>query len=106
VVECGGELWPIIALAAFDLDVFRDQRPVAAVQVVINGFALGCDAEPVLALLVGRNAQIATASACCLISGAHARACLELDWSVKVDQQADRSAFTRSRLHPSTPMNA
>jgi hypothetical protein len=53
------------------------------------------------------DSQLPTiARARCLASGVRACACLELDWSVNVDQQADRSAFTWSRLHPTTPMSA
>ena len=50
---------------------------------------------------VKRDSQLpAIARARCLASGVRACACLELDWLVNVDQQADRSAFTWSRLHP------
>jgi hypothetical protein len=56
---------------------------------------------------VKRDSQLpAIARARCLASGVRACACLELDWSVNVDQQVDRSAFSWSRPHLTTPMSA
>ena len=38
-----GELWPIAALAALDLDKLPDQLPVAAIEVACNRRALGIE---------------------------------------------------------------
>ena len=55
-----GELGPVVvAFAALDLNVLAEELPVAAVQVVLDGAALGLDAEAGSALALGRDAQIA-----------------------------------------------
>src|SRR5690348_5879637 len=57
-MQCCMKLRPVVALAAFDLDVFRDQLPVAAVEVVFNRLALPFDPKAALALLISRDPQI------------------------------------------------
>jgi hypothetical protein len=47
------ELWPVIPLAALDLDKFLDQRPPAPVQVGKDGLASPFKAKARAALLIG-----------------------------------------------------
>jgi hypothetical protein len=62
VLLAGGQrlfqLGPIVALAALDLGKFIEQRPLAAVEIVDHGLALGIEAEAGLALLIGRHPVI------------------------------------------------
>jgi hypothetical protein len=52
------QLGAVAALAGFNFGELADQLPVAAVEIVANGFALGLEAEAALALLVRRNPVI------------------------------------------------
>jgi hypothetical protein len=49
-------LRPVTVLAAFDLYEFRDLLAGVAQEIAPHGFALCLDAQPVLALLRGRDA--------------------------------------------------
>src|SRR5262249_40067464 len=53
-----GELRPIVAPAALDLDELAQQLPAATVEIVLHRLALRRDAVPSDALLVGRDPQI------------------------------------------------
>jgi len=46
------------ALVTLDLGELADQRPGAAVEIVLHGFALGVEAQPALALLVGADSEV------------------------------------------------
>src|SRR5947207_2470370 len=56
--ERSGELRPIGALAALDLDELLHKLPGAAVEVARDGFALRVEPKTGLALPVGRNAVV------------------------------------------------
>lgn len=47
-----------VTLAALDLDPLADQLPAAAVEEVIDRLALGIEAEPAIALTLGRDPQV------------------------------------------------
>ena len=49
-VMASSEKRTIVFFAALDLDEFLDQLPVAAVQVIVNGLALGFKAKSAVAL--------------------------------------------------------
>jgi hypothetical protein len=51
MVQRGVKFRPIVALAAFNLDGFGDQLPVAVVQELLDGFALPFDAKTAFTLL-------------------------------------------------------
>jgi hypothetical protein len=52
------EFGPLVALTALDLGELADQRPGAAVQVLLDGMALCVQAKPTLALFVCADAKV------------------------------------------------
>ena len=52
------QLGALVALATLDLGELANQRPGAAVEIVLHGFALGVEAQPALALLVGADSEV------------------------------------------------
>jgi len=52
------QLGALVALATLDLGELANQRPGAAVEIVLHGFALGVEAQAALALLVGADSEV------------------------------------------------